>query len=788
MSEASPTSAKPSKADAKLSLAEVLKALVADEMVSKADAERILARWESRKKPGAHPLAVIASFEPEHPEDPSRPLSLEDLTAWLARRVKLPYRRIDPLQIDVPAVTGLIPYPYARELGILPLSVNGEQVVIATAEPYVRGWMGEVSTLLRRRVTRVVANPADIHRYLKEFHKLARSVKSAQGEPPPPQLVLDPDPPPEPCRMEGRLDLPTILEELVRDGLVPRQEADRILNLPPAKRPADAHPLVLVAEQKITNPLSPHNFLTMEDLGTWLAKKTGMSYRRIDPLKIDVDSVTSLDVSHDYLKRFNILPVEVSRDRVVMATGDPYATEWIKELAPVLRREIVPVLSNPLDIGRYLVEFYSLTRSVKFAAGGRDTRSAGALSDLEQLVALGKTGQLDANDQHIVHIVDWLLQYAFEQRASDIHSEPRRNVGNIRFRIDGVLHTVYQLPLPVMNAVTSRIKVLGRMDVAEKRRPQDGRLKTKTPHGAEVELRLSTMPTTFGEKLVMRIFDPEVLNKTFEQLGLRDHDLERWKQMVEHPHGIVLVTGPTGSGKTTTLYSTLKHLARPELNVCTVEDPIEMVEPTINQMQVQPAIGLTFASGVRTLLRQDPDIIMVGEVRDLETAEMAVQASLTGHLVLSTLHTNDAASALTRLMDIGVAYYLIRATLLGVTAQRLVRTLCPYCKQPGDIDDPTWKLLSHPWRMEKPSRTFVPKGCSECRRTGYLGRIALFEMLLMSPAVQDLVHPETSLEAIRQQGIREGMNPLRLSGAYKVAAGLTTPEEVFKVAPASITP
>ena len=303
--------------------------------------------------------------------------------------------------------------------------------------------------------------------------------------------------------------------------------------------------------------------------------------------------------------------------------------------------------------------------------------------NLEQMIELGRAGKLDANDRYVVNIVDWLLQYAFDQRASDIHLEPRRDNSDVRFRIDGVLHLVYQLPTVVMSAVISRIKVLGRMDLAEKRRPQDGRIKTKAPAGHEVELRLSTMPTVFGEKLVMRIFDPEVTIRTFDELGFSEAELDAWKKMVSAPHGIILVTGPTGSGKTTTLYSTLKYLAKPEVNVCTVEDPIEMVEPRFNQMQVHPVIGLDFASGLRTFLRQDPDIIMVGEIRDLETADMAIQAALTGHLVFSTLHTNDAPSAIIRLMDIGVPHYLIRATLLGVVAQRLVRTLCPHCREPG---------------------------------------------------------------------------------------------------------
>ena len=345
------------------------------------------------------------------------------------------------------------------------------------------------------------------------------------------------------------------------------------------------------------------------------------------------------------------------------------------------------------------------------------------------------------------------------------------------------MHQVYQIPTPVMAAMVSRIKVLGRMDVVEKRRPQDGRVKTKTPEGSEVELRLSTMPTAFGEKLVMRVFDPEVLVRDFSELGFGEEDTRRWNSMVSLPNGIVLVTGPTGSGKTTTLYSTLKSLATPEVNVCTVEDPIEMVEPAFNQMQVVQSIDLTFAAGVRTLLRQDPDIIMVGEIRDLETAEMAVQAALTGHLVLSTLHTNDAPSAITRLLDLGVPYYLLNSTFNGVMAQRLVRTLCPHCKQAGEIKDEAWEMLVTPWKANKPANVYYAKGCLECRMTGYMGRVGLYEMLTMTPVLRRLVTTETDLQALTEQCYKEGMKPLRISGAAKIAAGVTTIDEVLKVAP-----
>jgi general secretion pathway protein E len=448
----------------------------------------------------------------------------------------------------------------------------------------------------------------------------------------------------------------------------------------------------------------------------------------------------------------------------------------------MLHQKIKLVVANPVDINRYLVEFYNLARSVKAAAQVHD-KGLPKISNLEQLVELGKSGKLDANDQQVVHIVDWLWQYAFEQRASDIHLEPRRDLGIVRFRIDGVLHQVYQIPAVVMGAVTSRIKVLGRMDIVEKRRPQDGRIKTRTPEDEEVELRISTMPTAFGEKVVMRIFNPDVLVKDFKALGFSDEDISRWTDFVAKPYGIILVTGPTGSGKTTTLYSTLKMLAKPDVNVCTIEDPIEMVEPQFNQMQVQPSIGLDFASGVRTLMRQDPDIIMVGEIRDLETAEIAIQAALTGHLVLSTLHTNDAPSAVTRLLDIGVPPYLIHSTLLGVLAQRLVRILCPHCKESGTLSDESWTNLVAPWKAAKPAKVCLNKGCLECRMTGYMGRMGIFEMLTMTPALRKFITSDCDVALVRGQAYKDGMKPLRISGAMKVAAGLSTVEEVLKATP-----
>jgi general secretion pathway protein E len=588
---------------------------------------------------------------------------------------------------------------------------------------------------------------------------------------------------------EHRLTLTEVLDWLVEDGMV---DPGAVAQLKKERRyyRGTQHPLVSVAEQKWKSLAAPQRALTLEMLSEWLARRVGMPYLHIDPLKIDFSAVTDV-MSSAYATRFRILPVAVGAKETVIATAEPFIREWEHELAVILKLEVRRVIANPADIERYQVEFYNLAKSVKGA--NKNATGASGLSSFEQLVELGSSNkQLDANDAHVVRVVDWLWQYAFEQRASDIHIEPRRDIGIVRFRIDGVLHQVYQIPVAVLNAMTSRIKILGRMDVVDKRRPQDGRVKTRTLDGQEIELRLSTLPTAFGEKLVMRIFDPDVLIRDFSELGFTREDHERWREMTERPNGVVLVTGPTGSGKTTTLYSTLKQLATPEVNVCTVEDPIEMVEPLFNQMQVQPAIELGFAEGLRALMRQDPDIIMVGEIRDLETVEMAVQAALTGHLVLSTLHTNDAPSAVTRMLELGIAPYLLNATLNGVMAQRLLRTLCPHCKRKVELsrteDEAAWDTLVAPWKAKRPAAVYVPVGCLECRMTGFQGRIGVYETLICTSEIKELVAAGADLAQIRERAYKQGMKPLRISGAMKVAAGLTTIEEVMKVAPPAREP
>jgi general secretion pathway protein E len=584
----------------------------------------------------------------------------------------------------------------------------------------------------------------------------------------------------------GRLEWRLLLQWLHDDGVVGDDEAARIRTRFGAGD-SSQHPLIRLGSANLSDARNGRA-LDTETLTEWLAGKLSMPYLRIDPLKVDVARVADVMSIH-YAEMRRALPVAVGLTEVTIATCEPLDTAWVAEIEAHTKKRLRLVLSHPQEVQRFTAEFYTLARSVRAAAKRGETA---ALASFEQLVELGKsTKQLDANDQGVVQVVDWLWQYAFDQRASDIHLEPRREMGVIRFRIDGVLHTVYQVPITVMNAMVARVKLLGRMDVVEKRRPLDGRIKTVRPMvdgqpGGEVEMRLATLPTAFGEKMVMRIFDPDTVVKSVEALGFGAREAERWADLTSRPHGIILVTGPTGSGKTTTLYATLKRLATDEVNVCTIEDPIEMIETAFNQTQVQANIDLGFAEGLRALMRQDPDIIMVGEIRDLATAEMAIQAALTGHLVFSTLHTNDAAAAITRLADLGVPPYLISATVIGVLAQRLARTLCPACKASDESDASTATLTQAllPWKLKGEPRLYKPVGCLECRMTGYRGRAGLYELMSLTEAARACVHPTMDEDALRRQAVTDGMHPLRAAGAMKVAEGVTTLEEVLRTTPA----
>jgi len=585
--------------------------------------------------------------------------------------------------------------------------------------------------------------------------------------------------------MKFNFEIDTVwcLERLLKDGRITERDKLLIQTTHRQKDQLKWHPIQWIAQFNLKDQQSPDKVLNSTRLSQWLAEKSGLAFYVIDPLKADVSKLTSV-MSQEFALRNKILAVGVTADSVLIGTDQPFMTDWLVNLERSLSpKKIERVILNPEQLHRYLVEYYQVSRAVNSSqnSGSYDRENKG----VEALLQLGDTQTPDANDQHIVKLVDWVLQFAFEQGASDIHLEPRKDTGKVRFRIDGVLHTIYNMPANTLTAVIARIKILGRLNVAEKRKPQDGRLKTRTPKGQETELRLSTLPTAFGEKMVMRIFDPEVLVRSFQQLGFEGRLLNDWNTLTQHSHGIILVTGPTGSGKTTTLYSSLKQLATEQVNVCTIEDPIEMLEPSFNQMQVNPAIELGFADGVRALMRQDPDIIMVGEVRDQDTANMAIQAALTGHLVLSTLHTNDAPSSLTRLHDLGVQPFLTAATILGVLAQRLVRKLCPHCKVQTQINEQEWEHLTFDYIMDMPETVYCAVGCEACRNTGYKGRVGIYEFMPMSTEVKHLISAHATLNELRAQTKKEGVEPLRIAGARKVIEGVTTLEEVLRVVPLS---
>jgi Type II secretory pathway, ATPase PulE/Tfp pilus assembly pathway, ATPase PilB len=513
-------------------------------------------------------------------------------------------------------------------------------------------------------------------------------------------------------------------------------------------------------------------------LARLIAEDARLKFFKIDPLKLDLEMIES-KISRPFAKKHRITPVAVRDGKLIVAVVNPFDTVAFDTYRQMVKQEIEIVVSSESDIMGVITEQYGFRASVTKA--GRDLgRGAIDLSNLEQYVKLKSGNEIETSDAHIVNAVDFLLQHAYDSRASDIHIEPKREAAMIRFRIDGVLHEIQRVPKLVNMAITSRIKTMCRMDIAEKRRPQDGRIKTER-EGKETELRVSTLPTAFGEKLVMRIFDPDVLLRDLSGLGFYEDELKTFAEWIKRPHGIILVTGPTGSGKTVTLYSALKSLASPEINITTIEDPIEMVWDEFNQTSVQTKIGITFPSALRTILRQDPDIIMVGEIRDEETAQNAVQAALTGHLVFSTLHTNDSATSVTRLIDLGIQPFLISSTLVGTMAQRLMRRICEDCKRnrPLSVDEAGMLNLQAP----AGKRIIVKEGagCIRCRNTGYFGRTGIFEILPIDNAIRDLIDHSEDFLKIKEMAVKRGMRTLRQSALRKLAEGVTSFEEVVRV-------
>jgi len=522
----------------------------------------------------------------------------------------------------------------------------------------------------------------------------------------------------------------------------------------------------------------PSKPLDEETMFQALAREWGLPYKKIDPLELDLNLVTRT-IPHHFARRHLILPIAFEDGCLVVATPNPFNAEAFQDIGQVTKQQVKPLVSPKTDIVRLIGEQFGFQRSIlaaenQFGGPGID------ISNLEQLVRLRTAEEVPFDDRHIVNAVDHLFGYAFDQRASDIHIEPKREKTIVRLRIDGVLHTVYELPKNVHSAIVSRIKAIARLDMAEKRRPQDGRIKMEK-EDRESEIRVSSIPVAFGEKLVMRIMDPDILFQDLDRLGFTEMDLRRYRNCIQMPHGIILVCGPTGSGKSTTLYSSLRTLSSPEINITTVEDPIEMVHQEFNQIAVQPVIGITFASILRNILRQDPDIIMIGEMRDLETAQNAIQAALTGHLVLSTLHTNDAPSAVTRLLDLGVPSFLIQATLVGVLGQRLVRKICPHCKESFEID--AEDLVAEGLDLGKRGRLILHRGrgCLKCRSTGYLGRGGIYEVLPVTEAIKRHIQPECDTEVLKDTARKEGMVTLRENAVRRLLSGHTTYQEVLRV-------
>jgi len=540
----------------------------------------------------------------------------------------------------------------------------------------------------------------------------------------------------------------------------------------------EVSPAQIIASFKYPLPDDPDRTITEDLIMETLARELNMQYVKIDPLKLDLDMVTRT-ISRPFARKHSMIPISADKEALVVATDDPFDLEGLDGIKHASGKQARLVLSSRSDLQRIINDFYGFRISV--SAAEKELAPSFDIGNLEQYVKMRPEDQIDYQDQPIINAVEYLFRYAYSQRASDIHIEPKREFSSIRFRIDGVLHDIHRVPKAIHSAVISRIKILSRMDIAEKRKPQDGRIKTEHK-GQEIELRVSTLPVAFGEKVVVRIFDPMLLMQDLENLGFFPRELELFDHFIVKTHGIILVTGPTGSGKTTTLYSALKKISSPSINIITIEDPIEMVYEEFNQVSVQPKVDVTFANALRTILRQDPDVIMVGEIRDKETASYAIQAALTGHLVLSTLHTNDSASAITRLLDLGIEPFLISSTVVGVVAQRLVRKICPHCKKETVLSEDELKLLGIPLKDRgKSYKVFYGEGCTECRNTGYLGRTSLFEVMEISEKIKKLTNQRAPAGEIKKAGVDEGMMILRETAIRKLGLGITTVEEVLRV-------
>jgi general secretion pathway protein E len=577
-----------------------------------------------------------------------------------------------------------------------------------------------------------------------------------------------------------------VADILVRQGYLTPEQGETIKQeakaLPSRLRSSTAYEQKavaydLIAQLRLPNQRDSGSSIGEADVAQAIAADARLEHVRIDTLNLNADLIES-KMSRPFARRHRMIPLDMSNGRLRVACANPYDIEGLDSFRRIAGREIQLVVASEPEVLKAITEFYGLRHSVKRAE--RDLTAGIDLGNLEQLVRMKSEAEIESSDQHVVNAVEFMLQHAFESRASDIHIEPKREESLIRFRIDGVLHDIQKMPKIVHAAVTSRIKTMSRLDIAEKRKPQDGRVKMNRA-GGEIELRVSTLPVAFGEKIVMRIFDPQVVMQDLSGLGFYPDELQTFNDFISRPHGIILVTGPTGSGKTTTLYSALKTICTRDINVTTIEDPIEMVCQEFNQTEVQLKVGITFASALRHILRQDPDVIMVGEIRDPETAQYAIQAALTGHLVFSTLHTNDAASSISRLVDLGVERFLINSTLIGAMAQRLMRRICPNCVTERYLEADEIGMLRLAVPTGKRVKVKEGEGCFECRNTGYFGRSGIFEIMPLDDAVKNLIIQGADAPEIKREAVKNGMRTLRQSALRKLAEGVTTFEEVVRV-------
>lgn len=574
-----------------------------------------------------------------------------------------------------------------------------------------------------------------------------------------------------------KLSLEEIVSVFVDNDIIDNDQATFILK---KKSLSKKHPLISLSECDIADRRMEGKILSLDDLSRLYASFIEVRYFEIDSLKIDIDKVTGV-LPKAFVKRLGILPVEVNAEEVTFATSEPFSIEWLMDVERATKKKVVRVFSNPRTIENSIDEFYTVQKAVKHLnKKNLLDRDSGREKDLERMFGEGSALTNAKDENGVSGIVDWLFQFAYEERATDIHLESKMGKGEVRFRVDGTLRVVYRFDPEIMLSVLSRIKILADMKVDEKRRPQDGRIKRVIDEERTIEIRSSTIPTHYGEKMVLRIFDPKMAEKGLKDVGFEKNDFDRFYEIVKGSYGLVLVTGPTGSGKSTTLHSTLKELSSPEVNICTAEDPIEIINESFNQMQINKSIDLTFGNAIRAFLRQDPDIIMVGEIRDTDTSEMAVQASLTGHMVFSTLHTNCALSSITRLVDLGVPPHLLTASLKAIVAQRLVRVLCPHCKKKTTANTHLWNTLCNPYKVKPPESVFEAVGCPECKNTGYKGRVCIYELVVMDDQLRSVIHKDVELSDL-QKASNQKFTPMRIHGAKKIAQGITDIEEVLRV-------